>query len=61
VTAPKLQAYVHTRCGASTSASLALAELEFCNPKYAEGIYCGECLMRFPESEFKWEKKDGSD
>ncbi len=61
MTVPRLQAYVHARCGAPTSTSLALAELEFCDPRYAEGIYCGECRARFPESEFRWEKKDGID
>jgi hypothetical protein len=56
---PLRTAYVHEKCGAVTTMSMALAETYARDPKFYGGTYCARCKDHFPvgpEGEFVWNK-----
>jgi hypothetical protein len=55
---PVRQSYNHTKCGAKTTMSLALAETYARDPKFYSGTYCVGCGTHFPVEEFTWAGTD---
>lgn len=52
---PVRDAYVHEKCGATTTMGRALAETYAANPVYYGSTFCCRCKAHFPVSEFHWE------
>lgn len=53
---PYRDSYVHTKCGAVTKMSRAIAETYARDPWFYSGTYCVGCRAHFPLSEFLWDK-----
>lgn len=55
---PYRDSYIHTKCGALTKMSQAIAETYARDPTFYSGTFCCACGAHFPVSEFVW---DGTD
>jgi len=52
---PVRDAYVHEKCGATTTMGRALAETYAADPSYYGSTFCIRCKAHFPIAEFHWE------
>lgn len=52
---PVRRTYVHSKCGAATSMSTAIAETYARDPKFYGATFCMKCQDHLPVGEFVWD------